>query len=232
MDREDLNLLSLSTTVSWGIRGTAQGHPHVPSPTPSLDLGFQGQRTPGCTWCAQEPPEQQPPRKTPSSRGWRIHRLTSRERHACPAHPGMLEITSRTLTAVMYDAEDPCSVNAAYEPESSFTTTPRSTTRPLYVWNFLSSSKFCKMNCFAFFLCLYKNLLFAFLTSHSCHAGKLFSFSHSSSTAAFAFGFFHCLGHRTKFAHKIVMTHEIVPFFGNMIFMIFLSLWNALLVDS
>ena len=47
---------------------------------------------------------------------------------ACPARPGSLEITPRTLAAVMCDAEDPCSVNTAYEPESSFTTSPRSTT--------------------------------------------------------------------------------------------------------
>ena len=37
----------------------------------------------------------------------------------CPVHPGSLEMTFRTLAAVMCDAEDPCSVNAAYEPESA-----------------------------------------------------------------------------------------------------------------
>ena len=36
-------------------------------------------------------------------------------------------------------AEDPYLVNTAYEPQSSFTTSPHSTTRPLYVWNFLSN---------------------------------------------------------------------------------------------
>ena len=137
---------------------------HVPSPTPSLDLGMgfkakELQDAPGVHKSLRNSSRREKPR---GARGWRIHRLPSRERQACPAHPGMLEITSRTLAAVMYDAEDPCSVNTAYEPESSFTTTPRSTTRPLYVWNFLSSSKFCKMNCFAFFLCLCNNLLFAF----------------------------------------------------------------------
>ena len=39
------------------------------------------------------------------------------------------------LAAAMCDAEDPCSVNTAYEPESSLTTSPRSTTRPLFFWN-------------------------------------------------------------------------------------------------
>ena len=52
---------------------------------------------------------------------------------------GSLEITHRTLAAVLCDAEDPCSVNTAHEPESSFTVSPRCTSRPLYVWNFLSN---------------------------------------------------------------------------------------------
>ena len=37
------------------------------------------------------------------------------------------------LAAVMCDTEDPCSVNTAHEPESSFTTSPRGTTLPLCV---------------------------------------------------------------------------------------------------
>ena len=51
---------------------------------------------------------------------------------ACPAHPGSLEITSITTAAVICEADDPCSVNTAYDHESSFTMSPRSTTRPLY----------------------------------------------------------------------------------------------------
>ena len=49
---------------------------------------------------------------------------------ACLADPGSLEITSRTLATVMCDAEDPCSVNTAYEPdvrtsfEQTFNTSP------------------------------------------------------------------------------------------------------------
>ena len=34
--------------------------------------------------------------------------------------------------AAVCDADDPCSVNTAYDPESSFTMSPRSTTLPLY----------------------------------------------------------------------------------------------------
>ena len=51
---------------------------------------------------------------------------------ACPTHPGGLDIISITFAAVNCDADDPCSVNTAYDPESSFTMSPRSTTLPLY----------------------------------------------------------------------------------------------------
>ena len=37
-----------------------------------------------------------------------------------------------TFAAVICDADDPCSVNTALDPESSITMSPRSTTRPLY----------------------------------------------------------------------------------------------------
>ena len=50
---------------------------------------------------------------------------------ANPANPGNLD-----------DADDPCSVNTADEPESSFTMSPRTTTRPLYFWCFASNSAF------------------------------------------------------------------------------------------
>ena len=39
---------------------------------------------------------------------------------ACPEHPGSLDIMSMTFIAVICDADDPCSVNNAYDPESSF----------------------------------------------------------------------------------------------------------------
>ena len=64
---------------------------------------------------------------------------------ACP-HPGSLDITSRTLAAVMCDAEDPCSVNTAYEPESSLTTSPRSTTRPLVFFGTVSVSEMAQIH--------------------------------------------------------------------------------------
>ena len=49
---------------------------------------------------------------------------------ACPAH---LAITSRTFAVIICDADEPCSVNTTDEPESSFTTSPWSTTRPFHV---------------------------------------------------------------------------------------------------
>ena len=49
---------------------------------------------------------------------------------ACPEHPGGLDMPSITFAAVICDAEDPCSVNTAYDPESSFTMSPWSTIRP------------------------------------------------------------------------------------------------------
>ena len=39
-----------------------------------------------------------------------------------------------TFATVICDAGDHCSVNTAQDPESSFTVSSRSTTRPLYFW--------------------------------------------------------------------------------------------------
>ena len=44
------------------------------------------------------------------------------------AHPSSLEIMSMTFAAVVCDADDSCSVNPAYDPESSSTMSPRNTT--------------------------------------------------------------------------------------------------------
>ena len=62
----------------------------------------------------------------------------------CPAHSGKLAKTSRIFAAVICDSDEPCSVNTAYEPKSSSTTSPRSTTRPLYFWNFCSNFEFLR----------------------------------------------------------------------------------------
>ena len=62
----------------------------------------------------------------------------------CPAHPSNLAITSTICAAVFCETDDPCSVNTAYAPESSFTMSPRSTTRPLYFWYFCSNFAFLR----------------------------------------------------------------------------------------
>ena len=51
---------------------------------------------------------------------------------ACPAHPGSLASNAQNFRGAVCDADEPCSVDTAKEPESSFTTSPRSTTRPFF----------------------------------------------------------------------------------------------------
>ena len=58
---------------------------------------------------------------------------------ACPSQSGNLATTSITFSAVIWDADEPCSVKTAKAPES-----PRSTTLPLYLWNFGSNSAFLR----------------------------------------------------------------------------------------
>ena len=58
---------------------------------------------------------------------------------ACPSPSGSFALTSITSAAVIWDADEPRKV-----PESSFTVSPRSTTRPLYFWNIGSSSAFLR----------------------------------------------------------------------------------------
>ena len=50
----------------------------------------------------------------------------------CLSCASSLEVMYMTLAAFICDADDPCSVITAYDPESSFTMSPRSTTLPLY----------------------------------------------------------------------------------------------------
>ena len=59
---------------------------------------------------------------------------------ACPLQSGRRAITSITIAAVSCDADEPCSVNTAWDHESSFTIS----TRPLYFWCFVSNSSFFK----------------------------------------------------------------------------------------
>ena len=54
--------------------------------------------------------------------------------HASAATPGNREIVSRTIAAVMCEADVPCSVNTAYPPVSYFSLFHRRTTMPIYVY--------------------------------------------------------------------------------------------------
>ena len=58
--------------------------------------------------------------------------------------PEALILCPWPFAAVICDADDPCSVNTAYDPESSFTMSPRSTTLPLYFWSWGTNSKFLR----------------------------------------------------------------------------------------
>ena len=146
---------------------------------------------------------------------------------ACPAQPGSLKVISVTFAAVICDADDPCSVNTAWNPESSFTISPPSTTRPLYFWCFASNSAFFKWHMsiseakwtFAPFVLASSITSFLLLTFVRFYAEIFSNFSHSLSTAAFAAGIFHGLVHRHKFVYQIVMLRWIVSFSCNMVLM-------------
>ena len=134
---------------------------------------------------------------------------------ACPAQPGSLAMTS-----VICDADGPCSINTACDPESSFTVSPRSTTLPLYFWYWGSSSEFlrwqrstndAKKTFIPLFLAS-SVTSFLFLTLVSCHTGIFSSFSHYLSTAAFAFGIFTAGGIGINLCTKLWWLSEFIPF--------------------
>ena len=118
---------------------------------------------------------------------------------ACASQPGNLDMISMILTAVICDADDPWSLNTAQEPESSFTRSHRSTTRPLDFW--------CSATNYAFFkwqtsiseakwtvapFVLASSISFLLLTFAKFHA-EILQFLNSLSTAAYAAGIFHSL---------------------------------------
>ena len=63
---------------------------------------------------------------------------------ACPSQSGHLAIKSITFAAVIWAADEPCSVKTAYAPESSFTMPPRSKTLLWYFCNLGSNSAFSR----------------------------------------------------------------------------------------
>ena len=131
---------------------------------------------------------------------------------ACPSHPGSLEIMSMTFAAVICDADDPCSVNTAFAPESSYTMSTRNTTLPLYFRyrgskprilkvtkiNRRRVSDFRQLPCWNF-LCGFP------FFDHCC----LCTWN------------FHCLKHRNEFVNKTVMMHRLHPFSNDTILVMF-----------
>ena len=80
---------------------------------------------------------------------------------ACPSQSGSLAMTSITFAAVIC-ADEPCSVKSVQVPESSFTVSPRSTTRPSNTWNLGSNVHQCsKVGFPCVSLCFQNNFLFA-----------------------------------------------------------------------
>ena len=127
---------------------------------------------------------------------------------------------SMIFAAVICDADDPCSAKTAYDPESSFTMSRRSTTLPFYFWKFGSNSEFLRWHrsindakwTFLTWFLASSITSFLFLTFVSCHAGILSSFSHSFSTAAFASGILNAWGIGMNLWPRLWWVKEFVPF--------------------
>ena len=128
---------------------------------------------------------------------------------------------SMTLEAVIWDADDPCSVYNAYAPESFFTMSPQSTTLPLYFWYRSSNSEFLRWQRsindakWTFLPLFLASSITSFLfRTFVSHAWIFFSFPHSSPLPPLHLEFFN--------ACKIVMIQRIHPFFSDMILVMFL----------
>ena len=125
-----------------------------------------------------------------------------------------------TFAAVICEADDPCSVDSAWDPESSFTTSPRSTTRPLYFWCFVSNSAFFEWHVsineakwtVAPFVLAASITSFLLLTFVRFHAEICSDFFPLLVHCCLCCRNFHGLGHRNKFVYQIVMLQWIVSF--------------------
>ena len=136
-------------------------------------------------------------------------------------------MTSITFAAFICDADEPCSVNTAYDPESSFTMSPRSTTLPLYFWKCGSNSYLLfdrdhqrrEVHGFAFFPCFIDHLC---LVSDFCPlpCSCFLEFFPFLVHCCLCIWNFHCERHRNKFAHQIVVTQWIHAISCNLVFMV------------
>ena len=155
-----------------------------------------------------------------------------------PFWPGYIQILRQLLVLrivtiwkwypwlLLQSTDDHCSVNTAYEPESSFTISSRSTTRSLYFWCFASNSAFFKWHMpiseakwtFATFVLTSSITSFLLLTFVRFHAKMFSNFSHSLSTAAHAAKIFMswCVG--INLCTNLYCCSELSPF---------LAIWSS-----
>ena len=146
---------------------------------------------------------------------------------ACPAHLGSLDIASITFAAVICDSDDPCSVNTAYDPESSFTMSRRSITLHSYFWNCGSNSEFLRWQrsindakCTVLPLFLASAITtFLFLTFVTCLTSIFSPFFTLFYHSCLCTWNSHCFRHRNKLVHKIEMSYGIRPFCSDVILM-------------
>ena len=113
--------------------------------------------------------------------------------------------------AVICDADDPCSVKTACDPESSLTMSPRSTSLPLYFWHWGSSSEFLRWQRsikdakWTFLLSFLASITSFFVSDFRQRYLFLFVLSPSFlffSTASFASGMFNAWGIGIKLCIK------------------------------
>ena len=147
---------------------------------------------------------------------------------ACPAHPGSLAMTSITFAAVIGGADEPCSVNTAYDPEASLTMSPRiqldfcifETVAPTpNYWD--DRGPVNDENCTVLASLLASAITSFFVSDFRQLSCRYFLeclpfFLHCS----FCICYFHSLRHWDKFVHEIVVIPWFHSFSCNMIFMI------------
>ena len=146
---------------------------------------------------------------------------------ACPAHPGSLDMMSVIFAAVICDADDPCSVNTAYEPESSFynVTSEYEPAFALLILGFqlriLEMTEVhyrCKVYDSALIPCFLDRFLFVsdFRQLPCWDFLQFFPFFLHCRLCILNLK---CLRHRNEFVHKTVMSCRILPFRSDVILM-------------
>ena len=141
-----------------------------------------------------------------------------------------LTLTPITFAAVICNADGPCLVNVAYEPESTFTMPHWSTTGPLYYRNLGSNSEFLRWH--MSLLSVAKRTVLPSFCASSMTSSFVPDFRHLPCWqfvallpllvhSGLSIRYFHCWMHGKKLMHKIVVTQSIESLSCNAIFMIF-----------